>query len=622
MNTAIQIISIQHQLLLGIENSNNLNEMLHKFLQLCNSCLALKSSHIFVFPDLDNHSVDKQVMIAADINHYLSFPRQKKGSPWSTNQELLCMANDFYQSDVGNMVIEIESGIFHAFKIERIGLLLLESNKPLTQTIQYALNPVLERLSENCTASLEHNALIQEIKNKKLAEEKFRYHASHDHITGLCNRQEIERQLQTAIKYCKKNNQTGAILLVDLVDFKNINVVMGHSIGDRVLHQLAMRLKTIHSNNCTAARFCGDEFMLLLTQLPSEEAKVSAIISETIEQIVSVIEIPFIMQEYKFSISCFIGYEKFDYRSKSIGNIIKHAELAMYEAVKKGGAKAICYDARMSKKLNQRLNYTEQIKKALANDEFELHYQPQFDYLNNMIGAEALLRWHNPVYGYQSPSEYIPITEESDLILQIGDFVLNQACKDIKMLENLTLPHTFKQVSVNISAKQLAKNNFAETVIATIERYQIQPSRLKLEITETILMDDIQHSIAHLTQLRHYGVECAIDDFGTGYSSLVYLKRMPASLLKIDRAFVINIDKDENNLAIANMIIDLARTLNMDVIAEGVENQQELDCLINLGCYSYQGYYFSHALELDKLIEQMFPSQLQVQNQITGKPAN
>lgn len=614
MDSAIQIISMQHQLVLGIANTSDLNKILHTFLQVCNSQLGLNSSHIFLFPELDSHPIHKQIVkINVGIKHYLSFPCQKNGSPWSTNQELLSIANDFYQSNAQNMAIEMASDIFHAFKIERIGVLILESKKPLTQKIQHALNPVLEILSTNCTASLEHDALLQEIKNRKWAEEKIRYQASHDHITGLCNRQEVEQQLQKAIKYCEKSDQTGAILLVDLVDFKNINVVMGHNVGDQVLRQLAMRLKTIQPSNYTAARFCGDEFMILLTQLPSEHIKLSAIISDTIEHIVSVIEKPFIVQECKFSISCFIGYETFNCHSKKAGNIIKNAELAMYEAVKKAGPKAIYYDSEMSKILNKRLRYTEQIKKALKNDEFELHYQPQFDHLNNIIGAEALLHWYNPVYGDESPAEYIPIAEESDLILQIGDFVLNQACKDIKTLEKLTLPRSFKQVSVNISAKQLARNDFVDTVIAKVEYYGIQPSHLKVEITETVLMDNIQHSTAQLTKLRSYGVECAIDDFGTGYSSLVYLKRLPASLLKIDRAFVIDIHKDDNNLALANMIIDLAKSLNMEVIAEGVENRQELDCLIKLGCYKYQGYYFSRTLQLTKLIEQLYSNYLPIQ---------
>jgi len=220
-----------------------------------------------------------------------------------------------------------------------------------------------------------------------------------------------------------------------------------------------------------------------------------------------------------------------------------------------------------------------------------------------MIGAEALLRWNHPIRGYESPAVYIPIAEESDLIIEIGNYVLEQACRDIKQLRQKMLPNSFQQISINISAKQLAKRDFVTNVISTVSKYQIPPSSLKIEITESIMMGNLEQSIAGLNTLLKFGVACAIDDFGTGYSSLAYLKRLPANLLKIDRSFVTDIHLDQSNKAIISMIIQLAKSLNMEVIAEGVETEKEVSCLIELGCYKFQGYYFSRPITFDKLLE-------------------
>ncbi|WP_413691472.1 putative bifunctional diguanylate cyclase/phosphodiesterase [Psychromonas sp. KJ10-2] len=275
----------------------------------------------------------------------------------------------------------------------------------------------------------------------------------------------------------------------------------------------------------------------------------------------------------------------------------------MYEAFKKSKDKALAYKSIMSEQLNDHIRYTKEIKQALINNDFELHYQPQFDHLYNMVGAEALLRWNHPTRGYESPAVYIPIAEESDLIIDIGNYVLEQACRDIKRLRQRTLPAFFQQISINISAKQLAKRDFVSNVIGMVNKYQIPPSSLKIEITESIMMGNLERSIDGLNTLLKFGVTCAIDDFGTGYSSLAYLKRIPASLLKIDRSFVTDIHLDQSNKAIISMIIQLAKSVNMEVIAEGVEQEQEVNCLIELGCYQFQGYYFSRPITFNDLLK-------------------
>ena len=608
MNIAMHIMSIQHQLVLAIDNDSDLKKMLHQFLSLCSLSLNSTNGHIFLIKDNNNnptYQTDKNNKIL--LNHYVSFPMKKNGLLSSKDKNLSILVNQFFQNNSNNnsntQEQQVESTLYHFFKIGDFGVLTIERKQSLDQAIQNALTPVLNKLAISTIAAINHHSLVIEIKNRKRVEEKITYQVSHDFLTGLYNRMKIQEFLAKAIDNCIYQEQTAAILLINLTGFKNINDVMGYHVGDEVLKQAAIRLKKLINKMGIVARFNGHEFIILIENLPLNNIKAQSIINKVIVDIVDAMEIPFEFVEGRFSLSCFIGYETFNSNSKGVQDILKNASIAVYEAFKRGKDKALLYDETMSKQLNNYISYTKEIKQALILNEFELHYQPQYDHLNNIIGAEALLRWNNPLRGYESPAIYIPIAEESDLIMQISRYVLQQACEDIKKLQQLSLPSSFKQISINISAKQLAKHDFADTIISAVKEYKISPKHLKVEITESMMMGDIDLSIACLEKLHQFGVECAIDDFGTGYSSLAYLKRLPASLLKIDRSFVTDINTDTSNLAIASMIIELAKSLNMQVIAEGVETKQELESLINLGCYQYQGYYFSHPLTFNKLIE-------------------
>jgi EAL domain-containing protein (putative c-di-GMP-specific phosphodiesterase class I) len=253
----------------------------------------------------------------------------------------------------------------------------------------------------------------------------------------------------------------------------------------------------------------------------------------------------------------------------------------------------------MSEKIKRRLAYADDIKQGLAQNDFKLFYQPQYNQTGDIIGAEALLRWQHPIHGTESPSVYIPIAEESDLILAIGQWVLEKACQDIKKIEQLTLPDSFKKISINISARQLIQYNFQEKVKEAIAQSNISANRLALELTESLLVENLETSIKLITAFKEDDIACSIDDFGTGYSSLTYLKRIPARILKIDRSFVTDIDQSKETAAIASMIINLGKTFNMDVIAEGVETTAELNCLKSLGCEHFQGYYFNEPMPFE-----------------------
>jgi EAL domain-containing protein (putative c-di-GMP-specific phosphodiesterase class I) len=246
--------------------------------------------------------------------------------------------------------------------------------------------------------------------------------------------------------------------------------------------------------------------------------------------------------------------------------------------------------------------YVSELKNALKNNEFILHYQPQYDFNHNIIGAEALLRWNHPKRIHESPEVYIPIAEDSELILAIGDWVLHESCRQLKLLQENGLPDSFKKLSINVSAKQLGQENFFDNICRAIKTSGVRADQMTIEITENVLISRIHDAMVLIAQLGDIGVDCAIDDFGTGYSSLTYLRRLPSSLIKIDRNFVRDIHKDAENRSIAKMIIALGENLDMDILAEGVECAEELQCLKDLGCYQYQGFHFSRPLPFDQFV--------------------
>jgi diguanylate cyclase (GGDEF)-like protein len=434
------------------------------------------------------------------------------------------------------------------------------------------------------------------MQSKQLIEEKIAYQAQHDALTGLYNRRHLNTLIADAIKEAYQNSYVGSIIFIDLNRFKPINDAMGHSVGDKILLTFANRLNILRNNHIDIARFGGDEFILLVKHLSTNhELTVRAII----KQINELMDKPFIINNNAFNLSCSIGYSFFPLQSSTANNLIKFADIAMYEAKRAKTNQGVCYQPFMSEKIKRRLAYADDIKQGLAQDDFKLFYQPQYNQTGDIIGAEALLRWQHPIHGMESPSVYIPIAEESDLILAIGQWVLEKACQDIKKIEQLTLPDSFKKISINISARQLIQYNFQEKVKEAIAQSNISANRLALELTESLLVENLETSIKLITAFKEDDIACSIDDFGTGYSSLTYLKRIPARILKIDRSFVTDIDQSKETAAIASMIINLGKTFNMDVIAEGVETTAELNCLKSLGCEHFQGYYFNEPMPFE-----------------------
>jgi diguanylate cyclase (GGDEF)-like protein len=436
--------------------------------------------------------------------------------------------------------------------------------------------------------------------SRQLIEDKVAYQAQHDGLTGLFNRQHINYLLGHEIEDAHQNKKIGCVLFIDLNRFKPINDSMGHAVGDKILLTLSNRLHSLSSENIDIGRFGGDEFIILLKNL---EIDYQETVEQLIEKINLLLAIPFVIDVHSYKLTCSIGYVYYPLQSSTVNNLVKFADIAMYEAKRAKSQLGVKYQPAMSAKIKRRLDYVTDMKQGLEQDDFKLYYQAQFNHYGDIIGAEALLRWQHPVHGMESPAVYIPIAEESDLILAIGQWVLEQACRDIKKLEQLSLPESFSKISINISAKQLMQHDFQDKILNAIKQNAIPAERLGLELTENLLVENIEDSIKLIASLKEKSIDCAIDDFGTGYSSLTYLKRIPASVLKIDRSFVANIAQSNDSAAIASMIISLGKTLNMNVLAEGVETQDELNCLKELGCYHYQGFLLSHPIPFDEFLQ-------------------
>ncbi|TWX66247.1 bifunctional diguanylate cyclase/phosphodiesterase [Colwellia demingiae] len=597
MNKALFLISLQHELAMAIGNKLDLKAMLKIFLKVCFNRLDLTSAHIYVYCDQSGMPSKSLPLKGTSYQHFLSIPKNKRGQSWSKSSILTNFARQLNNTQK-SISFQCDNGQYlFGFIIPEYGLLTFETHYALADEVQKALQPILQKLATSCYTSIVHDSLVKEVHSRQLIEEKVAFQAQHDGLTRLFNRQHINHLLSNAIEDAHINNKMGSVLFIDLNRFKPINDAMGHTVGDKILLTLAHRLHSLSSEDIDIGRFGGDQFIILLKNIKEDYQET---INLLIAQINQLLTAPFVIDTNSYKLTCSIGYALFPLQSSTVNNLIKFADIAMYEAKRAKTQRGKQYQRVMSEKIKRRLAYVDDMKQGLEQGDFELYYQAQYNHYGDIIGAEALLRWQHPVHGKESPAVYIPIAEESDLILAIGQWVLEQACRDIKKLEQLSLPDSFNKIAINISAKQLIQHDFQEIVLNAVKKNDIPAKRLALELTENLLVENIEDSIKLIASLKENSIDCAIDDFGTGYSSLTYLKRIPASVLKIDRSFVTNIAKSSESAAIASMIISLGKTLNMDILAEGVETKEELNCLKELGCFHFQGFYFSGPLPFDE----------------------
>ncbi len=430
----------------------------------------------------------------------------------------------------------------------------------------------------------------QDITELKRSQAELETLAHHDPLTELPNRLYLSVRMDMALERAKRRSTSGALLFLDLDHFKNINDSLGHYAGDELLMQAATRLKECVRQEDTVARIGGDEFTLLLEDVNSTSNAISAA-----EKIIKAFDKPFELQGRELHITPSIGISMYPRDGESIDLLLRNADAAMYEAKEQGRNAYAVYTESLTSEALERMQLEQNLRKALQNDEFVLCYQPQIDMRTGaVIGAESLIRWHHPEKGMIPPNDFIPMAEESGLIVPIGAWVLYEACRQAKIWLDAGLP--LHRMAVNIAGPQVSRGDLIALCREALDISGLHPEHLELEVTEGFIMSEADDAIETLEGLRDLGVSLSVDDFGTGYSSLAYLKRLPINKIKIDRSFVRDIPEDADDIAITRAVIALGDNLRLEVIAEGVETEEQRTFLVDEGCFKGQGYLFSKPL--------------------------
>lgn len=421
----------------------------------------------------------------------------------------------------------------------------------------------------------------------------------YDSLTALPNRVYFNETLNKTLNHASRHKKIMAVLLIDLDRFRHINDAFGHSTGDLVLMEVAKRFKTTLRAGDVIARMDGDEFIILLSDI--EHAKFASFVAE---KIVQCTPLPMVVDNHAITLTASIGISVYPTDGNSLEDLQRNAAKAMHQAKEAGSGVFHYFTKAMNLEAHKHIQLEVALKKAISNHEFILHYQPKLNLSDGSIeGVEALIRWDNPEVGLITPSEFIPLAEETGLILKIGEWALREACQTNQAWQ--TQGYEPITVAVNLSAKQFQHPNIAELVKNILAESGMDPKYLELEITETAVMEDVDAAITKLNDIQKMGVRISIDDFGTGYTSISYLKKFPINTLKIDQSFIKDIPGDANNTAITSAVIALAHTLGMKVVAEGVETAEQLQYLADNACDIVQGYYLSRPLPEQKIVLQL-----------------
>ncbi|WP_010282869.1 sensor domain-containing protein [Bacillus timonensis] len=441
-------------------------------------------------------------------------------------------------------------------------------------------------------------SVTRDISARVADKEMITYMAYHDQLTGLPNRSSLKRDLDSAVEEAQMNSQNLALMFIDLDRFKFFNDTMGHVAGDHLLKEVGKRLSSISQQGYKVFRQGGDEFIVILPNTSRE-------ISQTFAQNVNkAFTNPFVLENKEFFISASIGISLYPEDGRDGNTLIKNADTALYRAKELGRSLYHFYSADLQKHSSHLMQLETGLRKAVEKNELEIYYQPQMDLGTNKVTSfEALLRWRHPVLGFVSPAEFIPVAEDTGLILSIGEWIIHKVCRNLKQWNESGYGPV--SIGINLSPKQFQQPELVTIIEQNIKQNQIYPGCLEFELTEGA-MQDPKRTMETLAKLKDIGVRISVDDFGTGYSSLSYIKKLPIDTLKIDQSFVKDVLHDEKDAAITTTIIHLAQSLGLSVIAEGVEEEQQVEFFKIMGCHKVQGYFFSKPLPENEMVEHYF----------------
>jgi diguanylate cyclase (GGDEF)-like protein/PAS domain S-box-containing protein len=438
-----------------------------------------------------------------------------------------------------------------------------------------------------------------DITQRKAAEEEIRNLAFYDPLTGLPNRRLLIDRLKQALAASARSKMYGAVLFLDLDNFKTLNDTLGHDVGDLLLQKVAERLTETSREDDTIARIGGDEFVVILENLGAQPVEAAERAKVICDKYLTALNESYALSKYECFSSPSIGITLFNDHQSGIEELLKQADIAMYQAKKAGRNAMRFFDPKMQDSINHLVNLDRELRIAIDRQQFQLYFQVQVDINGVPIGAEVLIRWIHPEHGTMFPAAFIPLAEDNGLIFTIGKWVLDKACAQLKAWELEASTRNLK-LSINVSAKQFYQADFIKEVKMSIQMHGINPAMLKLELTESMLLDNIEDTIKTMNVLKKIGIQFSLDDFGTGYSSLQYLKQLPLTQLKIDKSFVHDIAANNSDQAIVRTIIVMAQTLNLEVIAEGVETSEQRNMLINSGCTCFQGFLFGQPMSIEQ----------------------
>ena len=439
-------------------------------------------------------------------------------------------------------------------------------------------------------------SLETEIDRVRSSHDRIELLAHHDALTGLPNRVLARDRFEQAASHAQRAGCTAALLFIDLDNFKTVNDSLGHAAGDALLRDVATRLVAAVRAGDTVSRQGGDEFLIVIGDLANGEA-VAAMAAKLIDQLAA----PFRLGDVELGATCSIGIALYPQNGADFDSLLKHADMAMYQAKESGRNGFRFFDEEMNVSVVHHLHLISAMRLALARGEFHLHYQPQFDLRSGqVVGAEALLRWRHAAFGALSPAEFIPLAERSGLIVELGAWVLHEACRQARQWDRAGLGPLV--LAVNVSPIQFRRGDLEQSVRSALDQSGVAPARIELELTESLLLGDAPELLAQVRRLRGLGLRLAIDDFGTGYSNLGYLKRFEVERLKIDRSFVRRMSSSRNDAGIVRAIVQMAHSLEMEAVAEGVEDARTLQQLIDIGCNFGQGFHWSAALPPDAFL--------------------
>ncbi|MCF7969654.1 MAG: EAL domain-containing protein [Methylococcaceae bacterium] len=442
-------------------------------------------------------------------------------------------------------------------------------------------------------------SMVEDISQRKADAEKIKQLAFYDPLTKLANRRLLQDRLHQALVSSARNGHGGALLFLDLDNFKTLNDSLGHDMGDILLQQVAERLNACIRKGDTVSRFGGDEFVVLLENLSVQPFKAVKQAGDIANKILSSLNQSYQLASHQYSSSTSIGIVLFKDNQSNEDELLKQADIAMYQAKNSGRNALRFFDPEMQASLTARVTLEKELKLAVKNQQFQLYYQIQVDSSQRPLGAETVIRWVHPERGVISPFHFIAFAEETGSILEIGQWVLNSACAQLKWWQKKDRTRELT-LSVNVSAKQFHQVDFVDKVRSTVLLHGINPKLLKLELTESLLLNNIEDVIEKMTNLTEIGIQFSLDDFGTGYSSLQYLKRLPLYQLKIDQSFVRDIVSDENDRKIIRTIISMAKSMDLNLIAEGVETEQQQALLLSEGCTHFQGHLYSMPVPINE----------------------